>query len=1416
MRRRKAATSELHLGDAWALGRRYRRLSVRIRKPIAMSVVLAVVVALTGPTAFAEDPITDPNAPATTTESSSPAPDPSPSPAADPITDPSPAPSPEPSTPPATELPSTPTFPEASPEPSPSSVLPVGNPTISSDKDDYPPGDAVILTGTNWQPGELVHIRVNDDAGESWRRDVDVMADGNGTIRDEFQLPDWFVATYTVTASGLISGTATTTFTDANLRFLSSGVSSLGTISWAKYSNNTCTTALSGADTSGSGAITDVDAATLNVAADNGVFVKLTVPANASGKAFQSWTAPSGGGSFTTSDGGRTICAAGDNSSGLRRFTATYATVANVAPVISLPGPALTYAENAAATIIDAGATATDTDSANFDTGTLTIDYSAGGSADDRLAIRNEGTAAGQIGVSGANVTYGGTTIGTFTGGTGTTALVVTFNASSSPAAAQALMRNITYANVSDAPTASRTVRFVLTDGDGGTSNAATKVINVTASNDAPTGADKTITINEDASYTFAAVDFGFSDVDSGDTLSAVRIDTQSLPVGATLKLGTNAVANGDVILTAAIPTLVFTPAANANGTGYASFTFSVRDTGGPAFDASPNTITFNVTAVNDGPVAVDDADATDQDTALIVGAPGVLENDTDAEGDPLSVVMVNGSVLDVGEGITLTSGATLTLNGNGSYDYDPNGAFDGLGEGVTDTDTFTYKANDGALDSNAATVTITITGVNDAPVAGDDDVSGTEDTDKTMTKASLLINDTDADGDNLSLTAVTNPSGGTVDISGSDVIFHPAASLCGENAASFDYTVSDGSLEDTGTVTLDITCVNDAPAGTDNTVTTNEDTDYTFTAADFGFTDPSDTPADELAAVKITTLPADGTLELDGAPVAAGDFIPVADINDGKLTFTPDANENGSGYASFTFQVKDDGGTLNSGVDLDQTANTMTIDVTSVNDEPAGADNTVTTNEDTDYTFTAADFGFSDPNDSPANAFDSVKITTLATNGTIKLNGVAVSAGVFVSKADIDAGKLKFSPDADENGSPYATFTFQVKDDGGILNSGQDTDQSANTMTVNVTAVNDAPVNTVPGAQSTNEDTALTFNTANANKISVADVDIAETAGGKFKVSISVTNGTLTLSGTTGLVFTTGDGTADASMVFTGLPTDVNAALDGLSYAPTADFNGSASLSLTTEDQGNTGSGGNKTDTDTVAITVTAVNDRPVIDSASFGATNVACPTSASPHNARLTVFFHDVDTDDSYTATIDWDINAAGVDDGPFAVTEPSFYRDHSYPAAGSYTARVTVSDGTLTDTKTATVKVDYNTSGILQPVNWTQAHNDPSIFKWGSTVPVKVRFFNCDGTNAGSGLTVKIQVKWISGNTPPVGEFEAITNTNSPDSGGFMRSSGDLYIYNLNTGSLSDKTAEYEITLTVQSTLQTVTTKFGTRAK
>jgi hypothetical protein len=168
-------------------------------------------------------------------------------------------------------------------------------------------------------------------------------------------------------------------------------------------------------------------------------------------------------------------------------------------------------------------------------------------------------------------------------------------------------------------------------------------------------------------------------------------------------------------------------------------------------------------------------------------------------------------------------------------------------------------------------------------------------------------------------------------------------------------------------------------------------------------------------------------------------------------LTYTPTAHYHGADAVAVT--VND-----NTGVQP-ATASTQGLSVLVVNHAPAGADNTITTLEDTVHTFAASDFGFTDPNDSPANNLLAVEITTLPTAGTLKDNGVAVTAGQLVSAVDINAGHLVFTPAANVNGTGYAHFTFQVEDDGGTANGGVNLDQSANTITFNVTPVNDAPV---------------------------------------------------------------------------------------------------------------------------------------------------------------------------------------------------------------------------------------------------------------------------------------------------------------------------------------------------------------------
>lgn len=124
----------------------------------------------------------------------------------------------------------------------------------------------------------------------------------------------------------------------------------------------------------------------------------------------------------------------------------------------------------------------------------------------------------------------------------------------------------------------------------------------------------------------------------------------------------------------------------------------------------------------------------------------------------------------------------------------------------------------------------------------------------------------------------------------------------------------------------------NAAPSGTSGTITATEDTPHIFGTADFGFGDPD---GHALLRVWFDTLPGSGTLLWNGAPFAAGDWVDAADIAAGQLSYAPATNASGSAVASFTFRVQDDGGTLGGGSDTDPTANTITIDISAVNDAP-------------------------------------------------------------------------------------------------------------------------------------------------------------------------------------------------------------------------------------------------------------------------------------------------------------------------------------------------------------------------------------------------------------------------------------------------------------------------------------------------
>src|SRR6185436_15871444 len=192
-----------------------------------------------------------------------------------------------------------------------------------------------------------------------------------------------------------------------------------------------------------------------------------------------------------------------------------------------------------------------------------------------------------------------------------------------------------------------------------------------------------------------------------------------------------------------------------------------------------------------------------------------------------------------------------------------------------------------------------------------------------------------------------------------------------GSPYTTFGFQVSDGTVfSGAATLTVNVTPVNDAPTTSNNTITTPEDTAFTFASSDFPFSDVD--TGNTLQSVKITSLPATGSLTLSGVPVTANQIIAVASL--GNLVFTPVANGNGSPYTTFGFQVSD--GTVFS------SAATLTVNVTPVNDAPTTSNNTVTTSEDTAFTFAAGDFPFSDVDS--GNTLQSVRITSLPATGSL------------------------------------------------------------------------------------------------------------------------------------------------------------------------------------------------------------------------------------------------------------------------------------------------------------------------------------------------------------------------------------------------------------------------------------------------
>jgi len=300
---------------------------------------------------------------------------------------------------------------------------------------------------------------------------------------------------------------------------------------------------------------------------------------------------------------------------------------------------------------------------------------------------------------------------------------------------------------------------------------------------------------------------------------------------------------------------------------------------------------------LNAPPVGNNDSFTTPEGMPLFRSAPGILANDTDANGNTLTAVLVS----------TVKHGS-LSLNSNGSFSYSPNPNFNG-------TDSFAYAPHDGSVTGNVATVTINLTPVNDPPIAVNDYDSVAEDE---SVNVRVLDNDNDLDGDSLTVIAAYTTNGNAIVTNsgnGGRVRFTPAPNYCG--TVVFSYTVSDGTLFSTASVTVTVTPVNDAPVANDDTYTVPEDMRLiipvvgVLTNGDSGagvLANDMDVEGDALTAAVVSPV-SHGTLALN---------------SDGSFAYTPAPDYNGPD--SFTYLARD-------GSSVGNVA-TVTINVTPVSDQ--------------------------------------------------------------------------------------------------------------------------------------------------------------------------------------------------------------------------------------------------------------------------------------------------------------------------------------------------------------------------------------------------------------------------------------------------------------------------------------------------
>ncbi|MBF8271434.1 MAG: hypothetical protein HW380_539 [Magnetococcales bacterium] len=827
--------------------------------------------------------------------------------------------------------------------------------------------------------------------------------------------------------------------------------------------------------------------------------------------------------------------------------TSTITVVAvNDRPVMTASAT-LNYNENDAAAIVDSTLTVTDADNTTLQSATVTIasNFVAG---EDRLVFVN------QLGISGS-----------WDGVTG----VLTLSGPSLAANYQTALRSVRYINDNgDTPQSStRQVQFSTYDG-ALASVAVTANVNVTAVNDAPV---VTLpgpgTVNEDQSLTLTGILVTDVDVGAGNIQLALAVNNGIINLAMTAGLSFSVGANGSATMTFsgtvaavnnALNGLTYQP--NANYFGADSLAIVANDLGGTGSGGAKSTavsLGITVIPVQDAPVVgVDTEMALEDIPEVITIATELLFNDVDVDGDALQLVS-----------FTNPSHGSLVDNGDGSLTYLSSSNYHGI-------DTFTYTVSDGHGNTDQGVVTMVVNPIPDSLQAANDTATTTE---EIAVNISVLGNDRDPDflpdGLNPLLDAIgfTNPAHGQVVYLGAgQFTYTPDVDFAGVD--SFTYTLNAGDARiDVGTVTMTVNNVNDPPVVAVNTgAAVVEGGSVTITPVFLRLTD-AEQPAAQVT-LTLVNVPVHGSLKLNGVALVAGQTWTQDDLDQSRLVYFHDGTETLTD--SFSFTAAD-------GVGGSLLATTFQLAVIAANDNPVLVQGVVTVAEGGDVTLGNGHLAATDT-DGNASAL-TYTLDALPGQGSLLFNGVALGLGGQFTQADVDAGRLVYR----HNGSETTNDSFNFH-----INDAQGGSVATTAATINITAVNDAPVWTLPGARTANEDQDYDI-----TGVSFTDADLG---GANAQVTASVNQGIITLSSTVGLTFTNGSN-GTATWTVSGTSANLNAALAHIIYRGQANYNGADQLTLAVNDGGASGAGGARVTAGSVAITVQPVNDLPNVGADGF-----------------------------------------------------------------------------------------------------------------------------------------------------------------------------------------------------------------------